>query len=61
MANPQRDSSIPRYGLLNGNKDLTHDVVGGDNKIYPAVKGCDLVGGVGSPNGMNTIKAVVGQ
>jgi subtilase family serine protease len=49
------------YGLLNGNKDLTHDVVGGDNKIYPAVKGYDLVGGVGSPNGMNTIKAVVGQ
>jgi hypothetical protein len=36
-------------------------VVGGDNKIYPAVKGYDLVGGVGSPNGMNTIKAVVGQ
>lgn len=49
------------YGLLGGNRRLTRDVVGGDNTIYPAVKGYDLVGGVGSPNGMNTIKTAVGD
>jgi len=48
------------YGVLKGNSQLTHDVLGGDNTIYPAVKGYDLVGGVGSPNGLATIKAVTG-
>jgi hypothetical protein len=28
--------------------------------IYPAVKGYDLVGGLGSPNGVHAIKAIVG-
>lgn len=26
------------YGLLSGNKSLTHDVVRGDNKTFPAVR-----------------------
>jgi hypothetical protein len=50
------------YGLLKGNTKLTHDVIGGGNKVgFPAVKGYDLIGGVGSPNGLNTIKAIVGN
>lgn len=50
------------YGLLKGNTKLTHDVVGGANQVgFPAVKGYDLIGGVGSPNGLKTIKLIVGK
>ncbi|HWA88674.1 MAG TPA: S53 family peptidase [Rhizomicrobium sp.] len=48
------------YELYKGNKKMFHDVVGGKSGIYPAVKGYDLVGGLGSPNGLKTIKAIVG-
>ena len=47
------------YGLYSGNKRMLHDVVGNQSGIYPAVKGYDLVGGLGSPNGLKTIKAIV--
>jgi hypothetical protein len=49
------------YGLYKGNKRAFHDVVGNSSGIYPAVKGYDLVGGLGSPNGKKTMKAIVGQ
>jgi len=49
------------YGLVANNKRILHDVVGNKSGIYPAVKGYDLVGGLGSPRGLVTIKAVVGQ
>lgn len=49
------------YGAYKGNKKMLHDVVGNKSGIYPAVKGYDLVGGLGSPNGAKTIKAVVGK
>ena len=47
------------YGLYKGNKKMLHDIVGNQSGIYPAVKGYDLVGGLGSPNGLKTIKAIV--
>jgi subtilase family serine protease len=49
------------YALYKGNKKMFHDVVGNMSGIYPAVKGYDLVGGLGSPNGQKTIKAIVGK
>lgn len=49
------------YGLYKGNKAMFHDVVGNKSGKFPAVKGYDLVGGLGSPNGLKTIKAIVGQ
>jgi subtilase family serine protease len=49
------------YTLYAGNKKMFHDVVGHMSGIYPSVKGYDLVGGLGSPRGTYTIKAVVGQ
>jgi subtilase family serine protease len=49
------------YALYKGNNKMFHDVVGNKSGIYPAVKGYDLVGGLGSPNGQKTIKAVVGK
>jgi subtilase family serine protease len=60
---------LPTVGFLNpivyaayaGNKSMTHDVIGNNSGIYPAIRGYDLVGGLGSPNGQKTIKAIVGQ
>jgi subtilase family serine protease len=49
------------YPLYDGNKKMFHDVVGNKSGIYPAVKGYDLLGGLGSPNGLKTIKAIVGR
>jgi subtilase family serine protease len=49
------------YGLSKGNKKMLHDVIGNKSGIFPAVKGYDLVGGLGSPNGLKTIKAIVGN
>lgn len=49
------------YALYAGNKKMFHDVVGNKSGKFPAVKGYDLVGGVGSPNGMKTINALVGN
>jgi subtilase family serine protease len=49
------------YGLLKGDRGLTHDVVGNKSGKFPAVKGYDLVGGVGSPNGKRTINAIIGK
>jgi len=40
---------------------MTHDIVGGKSGKYPAVKGYDLVGGLGSPNGTKTIDALIGK
>ncbi|HEY2446858.1 MAG TPA: S53 family peptidase [Rhizomicrobium sp.] len=40
---------------------MTHDIVGHKSGKYPAVKGYDLLGGLGSPNEMNTIKALMGK
>jgi subtilase family serine protease len=49
------------YGLAKSNKKFLRDVVGNKSGIYPAVKGYDLVGGLGAPNGQKTIKAIVGK
>lgn len=49
------------YGLYKGNKEMLHDIVGNISGVYPAVKGYDLLGGLGSPNGQKTIKAIVGR
>ena len=48
------------YTLYMSNTKMLHDVVGNKSGIYPAVKGYDLVGGLGSPRGLKTIKAIVG-
>ncbi|MBV9990240.1 MAG: S8/S53 family peptidase [Alphaproteobacteria bacterium] len=63
------DQGKPTVGFLNptvyrlyaSDKKVFHDVVGNKSGIYPAVKGYDLVGGLGSPNGKKTIQAIVGQ
>jgi hypothetical protein len=47
------------YGAYKENRNMLRDVVGHQSGKYPAVKGYDLVGGLGSPNGMKTIKAIV--
>lgn len=49
------------YKALIHDKKITHDVVGNSSGIYPAVKGYDLVGGLGSPNGKATINALAGK
>ena len=49
------------YGLYKGYKTMFHDIIGHSSGVYPAVKGYDLVGGLGSPNGLKTIKAIVGK
>jgi kumamolisin len=49
------------YALAKTNKKMFHDVIGNKSGIYPAVKGYDLVGGLGSPSGMATMKAIVGK
>jgi len=49
------------YALYSGNKTMLRNVVGNMSGIYPAVKGYDLVGGLGSPGGKKTITTVVGK
>jgi subtilase family serine protease len=49
------------YGLYKAHKKMLYDVVGNKSGIFPAVKGYDLVGGLGSPVGAKTIKAIVGK
>lgn len=49
------------YNALMHDKKITHDIVGNQSGIYPAVKGYDLVGGLGSPNGVATINALAGK
>jgi subtilase family serine protease len=48
------------YGALKNNKKILHDVVGNSSGVFPAVKGYDLVGGLGSPNGAKTLAVLVG-
>jgi hypothetical protein len=40
---------------------MTHDIIGHASGNYPAVKGYDLLGGLGSPRGMNTINVLIGK
>jgi subtilase family serine protease len=49
------------YGMAKGDRKLLHDVIGNKSGKFPAVKGYDLVGGLGSPNGAKTINALVGK
>ncbi len=49
------------YPAYAGNPAMTHDIIGHKSGKYPAVQGYDLLGGLGSPNGMNTIKILVGE
>jgi kumamolisin len=49
------------YALAKSNKKMFHDVIGNKSGMFPAVKGYDLVGGLGSPNSNKTIKAIVGK
>ncbi|HEY3637954.1 MAG TPA: S53 family peptidase [Rhizomicrobium sp.] len=49
------------YPEYKKDKKMSHDVVGNSSGQYPAVKGYDLVGGLGSPNGAKMIKALMGK
>jgi subtilase family serine protease len=49
------------YALYKHNKAILHDVIGNMSGKFPAVKGYDLVGGLGSPNGAKTIRALIGK
>ncbi|HEY1707099.1 MAG TPA: S53 family peptidase [Rhizomicrobium sp.] len=49
------------YKAMLKNKALLHDVVGNQSGLFPAVTGYDLVGGLGSPAGLTTIKALIGD
>jgi subtilase family serine protease len=70
LANQQAVSEDkPTIGFINPilypayatNPKMTHDIIGHSSGNYPAVKGYDLVGGLGSPRGNNTIKILVGD
>jgi subtilase family serine protease len=49
------------YPEYKKDKKMSHDVIGNASGMYPAVKGYDLVGGLGSPNGTKMIKALIGK
>ncbi|MGH6877878.1 MAG: S53 family peptidase [Rhizomicrobium sp.] len=49
------------YPEYKTDKKMTHDIIGNRSGNYPAVKGYDLLGGLGSPNGTKTIKALMGK
>ncbi|HEY3776810.1 MAG TPA: S53 family peptidase [Rhizomicrobium sp.] len=49
------------YPAYATNPKMTHDIIGHASGKFPAVKGYDLVGGLGSPRGGNTIKILVGD
>jgi xanthomonalisin len=49
------------YNLYKNKTKIFHDVIGNSSGIYPAVAGYDLVGGLGTPHGQKTIKAIVGK
>jgi subtilase family serine protease len=49
------------YTMAKGDKKMLHDVIGNKSGKFPAVKGYDLVGGLGSPNSTKTISALVGK
>jgi kumamolisin len=59
----------PEIGFINPtvyrayakNPKMTHDIIGNKSGNYPAVKGYDLLGGLGSPRGTDTIKALIGK
>ncbi|HEY2445273.1 MAG TPA: S53 family peptidase [Rhizomicrobium sp.] len=49
------------YPEYSADHRMTHDIIGNASGKYPAVKGYDLLGGLGSPNGIKTIKALIGE
>jgi subtilase family serine protease len=49
------------YPEYKSDPKMTHDIIGNKSGLYPAVKGYDLLGGLGSPDGMKTIKALLGK
>jgi subtilase family serine protease len=49
------------YPAYKTNPKMTHDIIGNASGLYPAVKGYDLLGGLGSPRGDNTIKVLIGK
>jgi subtilase family serine protease len=49
------------YPAYSANPKMTHDIIGNASGNYPAVKGYDLLGGLGSPRGMNTINVLIGK
>jgi kumamolisin len=49
------------YPEYKADPKMTHDIIGNRSGLYAAVKGYDLLGGLGSPNGMKTIKALLGK
>jgi subtilase family serine protease len=49
------------YPAYATNPKMTHDIIGNASGEYPAVKGYDLLGGLGSPRGTNTIKVLIGK
>ena len=72
LANQQATANgMPPVGFLNPTlyglamkkqtyKTILHDVIGGESGKYKAVKGYDLVTGLGSPNGQGLIDALAG-
>jgi subtilase family serine protease len=70
LANQQAtEEGKPTIGFINpilypayaANPMMTHDIVGHRSGNYPAVRGYDLLGGLGSPRGAKTIKILVGD
>ena len=49
------------YPEYKSDPKMTHDIIGNKSGLYPAVKGYDLLGGLGSPKGMKTINAMLGK
>jgi len=49
------------YGMLKDNKTVLHDPVGNHSGLYNAVRGYDLVTGLGSPTGRKLIRALAGN
>jgi len=49
------------YPEYQSDPKMTHDIIGNKSGKYPAVKGYDLLGGLGSPTGTKTIKALMGK
>jgi len=49
------------YGMLKDDKKVLHDPIGNHSGLYNAVRGYDLVTGLGSPTGRELIRALAGN
>jgi kumamolisin len=49
------------YGMLKTDKGVLHDPIGNHSGLYTAVRGYDLVTGLGSPTGARLIRTLAGN